>query len=465
MGGSVRHIVVVGAGLSGLVAAYRLKKIAPDVRVSVLEAASRPGGLIDTTYRDGFVIEQSADSILREPADALNLVHELGLKSEVITTNSEFRKAYVVRDGGMHRIPDAFRLIGPMRWWPFLCSPLLSWRGKVRACLEPWVSVRQNVDDESFEHFVIRRYGRELYEYIAQPLVSGIYGVDPARLSMRATLGKFWDFEVSYGSVSRGFRNQNRMVERNDSGVRYGLFFSFRRGLKTLIDALAKELGNTIHLNSRVALLDRHSKGYRIQVANGETYEADGVVLATPCREASSWIRHWAPNLAASLSQLTYSSSVVVTLAFDRQQIEHPLDAFGVVVPRVEQRLLMAATFSSVKYAARAPEGKVLLRAYLDHFSVSTNSLSFSDEALTEIACNELKTLIHIKGSPLWSMVHRIPAALPQYTLGHVERILALEEELKKYQHVALAGNYLHGIGIPQVIKGAEHAARQVLAS
>lgn len=457
------NVVVVGAGLSGLVTAYRLKQMIPDARLTILEATSRPGGVVHTHLRDGFVIEQSADSILREPSYALDLANELGLQAEIIGTNPACRGAYVVRHGQLHQIPAEFRLIGPAQWWSLITSPLLSWHGKLRACLEPWVPVRREQVDESLQSFVTRRYGSELFEYLAQPLVSGIYNVDPAELSMQATLNRFLQLERQHGSVSRGLKRLSARSHQDGSSVRYGLFFSFRRGLQTLVDALCDRLQGSIISHATVTSLERRDQNYLVRVEGGETHAADAVVLALGASPAASLVRGFAPGLAAGLSQLTYASSAVVSLAFDREQISHPLDAFGVVVPRREGQASLAVTFSSVKYQGRAPEGKVLVRVYFaGSSSAFRETLRLSDKDLAHLARSELDALIGATGGELWHHVHRLNGTIPQYKLGHLERIQSMELELENHPHLALAGNYLHGIGIPHVVHTAERAAQRV---
>lgn len=460
----IRNVVVVGAGLSGLVAAYRLKRLAPETRVTVLEAASRPGGVVHTDYRDGFVVEQSADSILREPSYAIDLANELGLETEIIGTNPDFRGAYVVRHDRLHRIPAEFRLIGPAQWWPLITSSLLSWPGKLRACLEPWVPVRQDQADESFQDFVTRRYGHELFEYLAQPLVSGIYNVDPAELSMQATLSRFVELERKYGSVSRGLKHMAARLHEGDAGIRYGLFFSFRRGLQTLVDTLSTRLGEALTLNATVTSLEHRAAGYVVHVKGGGSVAADAVILALGADAAASLVGEFAPELAAGLSKLTYGSSAVVSLAFDTAQLGHPLDAFGIVVPRHEGRASLAVTFSSVKYLGRAPQGKSLVRVYFGESAAFPHTLGLSDTELAELAHKELDALVGVKGHALWNRVHRLSVAIPQYKLGHVQRIQGIEHELQSYPDLALAGNYLHGIGIPHVVHSAEQAAQRVFS-
>ncbi|MCB9707867.1 MAG: protoporphyrinogen oxidase [Myxococcales bacterium] len=458
-----RSIVVVGGGLSGLVAAYCIQRHAPEISVKVLEASRAPGGLIRTECRDGYVIERAADSILREPDDALRLSTELGLKAEMINTNTSFRGAYVLREGQLHRIPAEFRLLGPAQWWPFVVSPLLSLRGKLRACLEPWVPVRSDVSDESLEHFVVRRYGRELFEYLAQPLVSGIYSVDPAKLSMHATLKRYCELEAKYGSVSRGLRKGKARSSSNDAGVRYGLFFSYRLGLQTLIDALVDRLGSALSVNTEVTHLEPHLRGFRIQVKEGPSHLADAVLLALPAGGAASLLKPWAPKVAAGFAEIKYSDAVVVTLAFELRQIKHPLDAFGIVVPRVEQRPISAVTFSSVKYGERAPDGKVLLRVYFNDFDAH-DAGTRTDAEFVDEAQAELRPLLGVEGSPVFVQVSRIKEAIPGYTLGHTERIARLREALGAYANLGVAGNYLTGVGIPHVIKNAEIEARRLIA-
>jgi len=281
---------------------------------------------------------------------------------------------------------------------------------------------------------------------------------------MQATLNKFLQLERQHGSVSRGLRHLSARSRQDGPSVRYGLFFSFRRGLQTLVDTLCARLQGLIISNATVTSLEQREQNFVVRVEGGASHAADAVILALGAGSAASLVQGFAPGLAAGLSQLTYASSAVVSLAFEREQLRHPLDAFGIVVPRREGRVSLAVTFSSVKYLGRAPEGKVLVRVYFaGSSSAFRETLPLSDNELAGLARSELDALVGANGVDLWHQVHRLNGAIPQYKLGHLGRVQAVKDQLQNYPNLALAGNYLHGIGIPHVVNTAEQAAHRLL--
>lgn len=262
------RVAIVGGGISGLTAAYRLKQRGHDV--TVFEGSARVGGILGTQVRDGYVIETGPDSILSEKPWALTLAEELGLGAEIIKTRASPRGAYVVNHGRLMRVPEGFSLMAPTDFGEMARSPLISTRGKLRMALDLVLPRGDMGADESLESFVVRRLGRETFERLAQPLVGGIYGADPARLSLRATMPRFPDLEAEHRSIVLGLRQrQQAALERGAgpaSGARYGLFAAFRQGMQTLIDELVKQLDGSIELNSLVTALERDRDGFSLEV-------------------------------------------------------------------------------------------------------------------------------------------------------------------------------------------------------
>src|SRR5690606_2428583 len=277
-GESAMRIVVAGAGLSGLSAAHRIVERAPEHEVLVLEASERAGGMLGTVERDGFVIETGPESILTEKPAAVALAKRLGIADRLISTASEHRGAYVVSHGRLENVPEGFRLMAPSRWDSWLATPIVSWRGKLRAMMEPLVPLRHD-GDESLASFVERRLGREVLERLAQPLIGGIYGGDPERLSLAATMPRFLEMEKKHGSVVRAMRASREKA----TGARYGLFVAFDRGMQVLVDALRERLGERIRLNAPVHAIERAERGWTV-VVEGERVRADRVVLASGAR-------------------------------------------------------------------------------------------------------------------------------------------------------------------------------------
>ena len=452
--GATHAIVVAGAGLAGLSAAHRVLERAPEHELIVLEAGPRAGGLLGTIERDGFVIETGPESILTEKPAAIELASRLGIAERLIATRAEHRGAYVVSRGRLERVPEGFRLMAPARWDSWWRTPIMSFGGKLRASLEPLVPRRrEGEEEESLARFVERRLGREVLERLAQPLIGGIYGGDPERLSLAATMPRFLAMEQKRGSVVRAMRAS----QESGSGARYGLFTAFDGGMQVLVDALLERLGDRVRLDTEVRALERRGRGWTVITERGRV-DADRVVLASGAWPAARLLEPHAPRLADALLAIEHGSAAVVTFAWPREEIPHPLDAFGFVVPAIERRPSIAATFSSVKWPGRAPEGQVLLRVFLAR-------VDGEDEELVRTARKELRELMGIEAAPRLSLVSRFERAMPQYHVGHLARADAIEALERELPGITLVGNALRGVGIPDTIRYAEAKVdRDVLA-
>jgi protoporphyrinogen/coproporphyrinogen III oxidase len=457
------RVCVVGGGISGLSAAYRLKQRGADVEL--FEGAERVGGLLGTQRFDGYVMETGADSILSEKPWALALAEELGLGSEIIKTQPGPRGAYIVHQGKLARIPEGFSLMAPTSFTAMARSPLMTWRGKLRMAAD-LVLPRREVEDESLESYVVRRLGRETFERLAQPLVSGIYGAHPDKLSLRATMPRFLDMERDHGSIIRGLRarlSKEGASKEGTAGARYGLFAAFRGGMQTLIDALRESLGSVVHTGHMVTAVGRDADGYTVEV-RGAQHGYDALLIALPAHIAGQILYGLDASLAHKLFEIEYASAATVTFAFDRTAIKHALDAYGFVVPAAEQREIIASTWASVKYAGRAPEDKVLIRVFMGGHT-GQHLLAESDASLVAIGMRELSQLVGVAGAPDWSRVVRYPRAMPQYHVGHFARVAVIEALAQKYPRFALAGNAYRGVGIPDAVKSANDAVERIWSS
>jgi oxygen-dependent protoporphyrinogen oxidase len=453
--------VVVGGGLAGLTAAHRLLERAPDDDVTVLEGAERPGGILGTVERDGFVVETGPDSILSEKTAAIELAERLGIADRLVRTHDAHRGAYVVWKGRLVRVPEGFSLMAPTRWGAWARTPIVSFWGKLRAALETVVP-RARGGEESLARFVERRFGREVLDRLAQPLVGGIYGGDPERLSLEATMPRFVEMERAHGSVIRGMRaRRRRATEQAASGARYGLFVAFDRGMQVLVDALAERLGERLRTATPVEGLERRDGGWTVR-AGGERFEADRVVLALPAWRAAALVAPHHARLADALDAIPYGSAATVTFAWPREAVPHPMDAFGFVVPSVERRSILAATFSSVKWPGRAPAGEVLLRVFIGG-AHAPDAADLDDETLVALARRELRALMGIEAAPRFSLVARYRRCMPQYQLGHRARADAIEAMQRELPGLRLAGNAYRGVGIPDTIRYAETVADELL--
>ncbi len=477
-------IIVVGAGISGLAAAHRVTELAPNCQLSLLEAGPRAGGLIrtETIHVQGagdFLVEQGPDSIISDKPAALQLAKRLGLDEQILPTNSEDRGAFVVHRGKLERIPEGFSMMAPSKALPILRSPVLSVRGKLRMMAEVFIPRPRHVpEDESTASFVERRFGAEVLERLAQPLMGGIYGTSLDALSLSATMPRFVDLEREYRSVTLGLLAKQRQAARAsrqpkavtngefrhdaDNSVRYGLFFSFKRGVQTLTDALADKLGDQLLLNTPVTAVSKTETGFEVALSNGQTRHADAVVLALAASKMAELVRGMSPELAGSLTQIPYGSTATVAYAWPRSAIPHALNGFGFVVPTIENRRVIASTWASKKFKGRAPDGYVLLRAFFGGDGRETE-LRQSDEELVEIGRHELRELLGVTAPPLFASVGRQTKAMPKYVVGHAARVAKIERQLDQYVGLQLAGNSLYGVGIPDSIRAGEEAVERLL--
>jgi oxygen-dependent protoporphyrinogen oxidase len=436
------------------------------VDLVLVEARDRLGGIIATERIDGYLVEAGPDSFLTEKPWGRSLCDRLGLSSRLIPTQAGPRRTFVVRRGRLVPLPDGFLLLAPSRLGPIWRSPLLSWRGRLRLAMDLVLPKRPTGADESVGAFVTRRFGRELLDRVVQPLVSGIYTADPFNVSLAATMPQFAEMERRHGSVIRGLRrSQSRRHGAEESGPRWSLFVTLDSGMGDLVSAAAQRLPpSSVRLRLRATSLARSGgpRPWRVDLADGTALSADGVVLATPAPLAASIIAGLDPDLGRALAAIPYASSATVTLAYRRAEVRHALDGFGFVVPHAEGRQILACTFSSLKYPGRAPEGAVLLRAFLGG-ERARDLLDRDDAALATAAQQDLGALLGIAVPPHLVRVHRHVEAMPQYQVGHAGRVAAIEAGVARHPGLAVAGNAFTGVGIPDCINSGEEAAGRVL--
>ncbi len=460
----MRHAVVIGGGIAGLAAAYRLSELAREhhdpLAVTVVERSNRLGGPIQTEHEGGFVLECGADSFLSEKPWALALARRLGLEGELIPTG-ELRRTMVVCRGRLTEIPLGFNLLAPIDLMPLLRSPILSWRGKLRLLLEPVLPRRSGGAEESIASFVSRRMGREVLERLAQPLAAGIYTGDPAVLSIEATLPRFAEMESHYGSVIRGLKAvQKKTAARQVSGARWSLFLSFARGMQTIVDALARELADAIRLNVSVQSLAPPAAGqkWRIGLSDGTMVNADAVICAARAGDAAALITPMDAELASRLGRIDYTSAATVNLAYRESDFPQMPRSFGFVVPVIEGRRIVAGSFSSLKFAGRAPDGCVLMRVFIGG-ALQKEMMALSDDEMVAAARAEIGALLGVSAPPILIRVARWVDSMPQYAVGHMALVSEIEERVRTLPGVYLAGAAYHGVGIPDCVHNGEQAA------
>ena len=473
---SPRRIAIIGGGITGLSAALRLSDIARErqlaIDVTLLDNSDRLGGVLKTERIGEYLVEHAADMWITNKPEGVRLCERLGLAKRLIPTDAKFRRSFVLRNGTPYAVPEGFQLMVPEQAWPMLRSPLLSWRGKLRMLSEFFVTARRDGADESLSDFVCRRFGREAFERLVQPLVGGIYTADPEKLSLKATLPRFIDMERTHGSLIRAAlaeRRSRKTRETGTSGARYGLFVSLPNGLQELMTALIEQVkpNTKIRLQTAVQSVHRNELGRFVvaSAAGGTTSleEFDAVVLAVPAFVASRLVRDDQQSLADELSRIEYASTVVVASGHKLSDIQHPLNAFGMVIPHIERRKILAVSFTSRKFPGRAPGGHVLLRTFVGG-ALQSELNDLNDDGIMEIVRDELHDILGVRWNPDFAVALRHKRAMPQYHVGHLDVVSRIEAQLTSCRGLALAGSYLRGVGIPDSIGSGECAAERVLS-
>ncbi|MFV2067658.1 MAG: protoporphyrinogen oxidase [Pirellulales bacterium] len=468
-GRPVRRVAVVGGGITGLAAAHHLHELDPSVELVLLERRARLGGVLETVNVEGFRLERSADNFITNLPWGIDLCRQVGLEDQLLRTNDVHRQAFVVHAGKLEKIPEGFLIMAPTRMGPMVTTPILSWLGKLRLACEPFIRTRTDDDDESLANFATRRLGRETYERLVQPLVGGIYTADPTRLSVQAALPRFRDMEREHGSLTRAMWRQAVKQKRSGggtSGARYSLFVAPREGMSSLVEAIARRLPpGAVRLEDTVeSLQPTESGGWSIAVAGSEPRQlaVDAVVVATPAHAASQLFDDADPELGPLLQQIPHARCSIVTLGFRREQIGHPLDGFGFVVPQIEERQILSSSFTSVKYRHRAPEGHELIRTFVGG-ACQESLADLPDDQLLALVREELGELLSIEGQPVFEHISRWPPVMPQYCVGHGDLVRQIEQRVDRFTGLALAGNAYHGVGIPNCIQSGQQAAERVL--
>ena len=466
----MNRVVVIGGGLTGLTAAHRLSTRASargrSVEVVLLEAKDRLGGSIWTDRRDGFLLEGGADSFITNKPWAVDLCRELGLSGSLIGTDEARRRSFVVRNGQLMPVPEGFVMMAPSRLGPILTTPILSWRGKLRILLDLIVPRKTDDADESLASFVKRRLGREALDRLVQPLVGGIYTADPNDLSLKATLPQFAAMEREHGGLIRAGMRM-RKSDREASGARYGLFASLADGMETLPRALASALPpGSIRLNTPVRRITRPDPlgSWWIEPLDSPPIEASAVILASEAHASARLVDGFDPDLALHLRSIPYASSIVASVAYPRNAIAHPLDGFGAVVPILEGRSILAVSFTSIKFPSRAPSDSVLLRVFVGG-ATQPELFDLPDDAIEALIRKELGELIGASGAPTFIQIARHARGMPQYTLGHLDRVAAIRELQRNHPGLGLAGNAFDGVGIPDCVRSGQSAADAILSS
>lgn len=455
----MKRVAVIGGGLSGLSAAYQLAR-APEAEFTLFEASSRLGGIVETMRRDGFVIECGPDAWVTEKPWARELAVELGLEEEIIASNDETRRTYLLRDKHLVPMPDAMRMMVPANLDAIMQSPLFSEQARRDYQREPEraaelkSSALQRYEDESIASFVCRHFGEEVTRTIAAPLLSGVFGGNIETLSARAVLPAFVKMEREHGSLIAAL--QSRTSQSNTP-----IFTTLRSGLGTLTDRVTRTLPREkLRLREPVLALTRREQQWHVRTADNEIL-FDAVIVATPAHETRRLLRDLDEQFEPLLS-MEATSAIVVALAFAPEQagaIKLP-SGFGYLVPEssAAEPQLLACTFVDQKFPYRVPQGGKLLRAFFGGETAS-GLLRESDESLTSLAMRRLSEALGPLPPPRFAVVRRWPWSLPQYSVGHLDRMAQLELLTRRFPGLHLVGNAYHGVGLGDMVRMGRDAA------
>jgi len=464
-------LAIIGGGIAGLSAAYYALRTTHYETVTVLESASRWGGKIVTERvpYDGrqFIIEGGPDTFLATKPWGVALCQELGLADRLHGANPRQKNTYVLHRNRLQPLPDGLALMIPTDIPSILKSQLVSWPGKVRMGLDFLLPSHNGHHDESLGGFVSRRLGREAYEALIEPLMSGIYAGDGDQLSLQSTFPYLRDLEARHGSLARGALAIRKKIAAAP-GSR-SAFLTPTTGLAEIVEALVEALtenGADLRLNASVLRITKYAFRYLVELEAGKTLEADSVILAAPAPVSGRLLASLDPGLASVLGSIPYASTATVALAYRQGDLSRPLDGYGYVIPRREGRRALACTWTSTKFPHRAPEGYALLRVFVGRAGESPSPLGRGDRgegAILALAREELELTLGLTAKPLLSRGFIWENAMPQYNLGHPEKLARIEAALQKHPGLALAGNGYRGIGIPDCIHSGEMAVDAII--
>ena len=490
-----KRVAIIGGGITGLSAAWHA--LQHGFEVELFESQDKLGGILGTIYWNGRLIEGAADNFATLDDEALQWCRKLGLDEEFISPSADHRFAMVLHHGHPKPIPAGFSLVQPTRIWPIVTTPVLSLMGKFRLVWEYFIPARRTEDDESLYDFACRRLGKETFERLVEPIVGGIFTADPKRLSMQATLPQFVKMEKEHGGLIRGFLAQRRKqnakstesasagdsanrrttIDQQASGARYAQFMAPKKGMSWWISEIQEKLSQAkVHLNTQIVSIQRHElfrhvedagstpemaatkREWELTLGSGETKEFDAIVVATPSAIAARLLSGVNAKVGEQLKTLRTASSAVVAMVIARKDVAKMAWCFGIVIPQVENRPVLAVSFTGLKYPGRVQDDELLVRIFMGG-STHPEMMQWSDERLAATASQELEMLIGWQGEPRWSKVIRWVDAMPQYDVGHVQRVTALDAELRGTSTtIRLAGASYTGVGVPQCVRSGRRA-------
>jgi len=446
--------LIIGGGISGLSAAYYLAK--GGAECIIVESRPRLGGVIQTVQMEGCVIEGGPDSFLSAKPAALDLIRDVGLADDVIGSNDHLRVTFVRKNGRMVPLPDGLMMMVPTKIMPLITTSLLGWGTKIRMGMELWRAPKPRAGDESIADFVNEHYGQEAVDYLAEPLLSGVYGGDPRQLSVTSVLPRFVELANKYGSLTRGVLAMR--AKAHASGPAAPLFRTLKGGLGQLVGAVTESIrGKAEVRQARAETVERTPAGFRVKM-NGDWLEADRLVMACEAHSASAQLGSMDARIAELLAGVGYNSSMVVVLGWDAADFPRPPVGFGFLIPKKERRRLVACTWMGTKFPHRVPQGKILARCFV-------GDVTDSDESVLQAVVSELQEIAGFTSPPRFSRIFRSPRSMAQYPVGHPQQIAELETRVAAIPGLYLAGNAYQGIGVPDCIRMGRAAAEKILVA
>jgi oxygen-dependent protoporphyrinogen oxidase len=482
-GVDVKRVIVIGGGAAGLAAAYKLKRAADEgneVEFVLYEKDDRLGGKIATekVQVEGveFTVDGGPDCFLTEKPAVHRIAKMTGIFDDELPTDDSRKRTWILSRKKLYELPDGVMMFAPTKFVPFATTGLFSWPGKIRMGMDLLIPKRALPEgermDETLESFIVRRMGRECLDRLAEPLVGGVHASDPKQMSLAATFPRLLEAEQKFGSMIAYFVNTRRKVAEMKKkypptpGAKPRTFFtSFVGGMQKLTDAMADAIGREhIKTGVGVSTLERSGDRYSVTLSDGTTDSADAVIIASESWAAEKLVRGVDGSIADALAGIPTSSSATVSIGFRESEVGINLDAFGVLCPLVENRALMAATYSSTKWPGRAPENYVLFRGFVGGPHNQAIVVE-DDESLIATVVAELRDILGLSkdAEPLFARVFRWHGGMPQYTLGHLDRVELIEQRAASIPGIALAGGSYRGVGVPNCIESGEGAVTKVL--
>jgi protoporphyrinogen/coproporphyrinogen III oxidase len=458
-------VVIVGGGISGLATATRLAERLDPSSIVLIEQDSRLGGKIRTERNGEFILEEGPDCFLAAKPAGIELCRRLGISERLIGTNPATRKSFVKRDGRLHPLPEGITGLVPSQLMPLLTTTLLSLRGRMRAGLELFVSRRGDAPEESVAEFSRRRFGKEAYDWLIEPLLSGIYAGDGETLSLESTFPQMRETEARDGSLLKPLLLKQTTPSAASAPIRIG-FVTLKGGLGELVEALTTRMaGTSMILGTKVkrvrdAVVER---GYRVELTDGRTIDTDSLVLATPAYASAAMLESLNPDLSAALNTIPFVSTATVSLAFPWTAFPALPQGYGYLSPRAEGGPLVACTWTSNKFPERAPRDTVLARCFIGRAGTD-EVVQMGDSILLDLAIGELRRIAGVTESPMLHHIARWPAGMPQYTLGHRQRIERIAAKLADHPGLHLTGASYRGVGIPDCIASGWAVADNIAA-